>query len=184
MMVKAVIRCLLLILFLITMASGCTSSWSRPEFINNDPVTSTILVCVDLPGEHWEPAKSAVDEWNVALGDWRRVVAILGTNDGFVDGCSIVVSEVEGPNPDSPNALAWVSALGGREISMMRGRYEYDVRGILLHELGHAFGAQHVYGTLMNRYYDKSNYACPDVETVAQVAAWNRVNLARLRWCY
>lgn len=74
--------------------------------------------------------------------------------------------------------------VGGREISLVKGRYEQDVTGILLHEIGHALGAQHVPGTLMNPRWTPGEFTCPDATTVAQVAAWNKVDLGLLQWCW
>lgn len=80
--------------------------------------------------------------------------------------------------------LAETSMVGGFEIRMRKGWYEQDIPGILMHEMGHAFGAQHVDGTLMNPTWAPHRFVCPDKTTVAQVAAWWQINLDTLSYCY
>lgn len=159
---------------------GCGPEWTHPQQNGSWTPPSTVYVCIDLPKEQQAAAKLAVDGWDHSLHQWKHLVAI----EGRTADCTYWVHEVTEVNEDDKHALAWASMLGGHEISMRKGWYEHDTTGILLHELGHAFGAQHVPGTLMNATYWRHGFVCPDATTVAQVAAWNRVSLALLCWCY
>ena len=94
--------------------------------------------------------------------------------------CDVTV--YEGPCPDSSSALACADRIGGTSIALVPTRYEHDRTGILLHELGHIFGAQHLSGTLMAANYYK-HHSCPDLETVLQVSAYQHANLTYFSWC-
>ncbi len=159
---------------------SCGPYWARPKKngVMFDP--GTAYVCIDLPVEQHPAAFRAVESWNRSLKQWKIFVPVHGKNEP----CTYFVHEVFEHKIDDEHAMAWASKLGGNEIMMFEGHYEHDTNGILLHELGHALGAQHVYGTLMNPTWTKYHFDCPDEATVAQVAAWNRIDLETLSWCY
>jgi len=158
---------------------GCGVRWRPPAQNGSFVPPAQEYVCVDLPREQQAAAAEAVEGWDNALKQWKRLTAI----EGRQEPCTYWVHEADRPEDDESRALAWVSMLGGREIFMRRGWYEHDTTAILMHELGHAFGAQHVPGTLMNITYQRRAFACPDATTVAQVAAWNHVSIELLAWC-
>ena len=168
----------LTIVIVLALLLSCTPTWSPPRIPANES-PSKVFVCLDLPAPRVQAAAAAVELWDKSLSQWKHVVAV----PGHVEPCTIWVHEVTEAYMDDEKAIAWVSTIGGHEISMRRGRYEHDVTGILLHELGHAFGAQHVPNTLMHPNWYPHAYVCPDATTVAQVAAWNKVNLSMLSWC-
>jgi hypothetical protein len=165
-------------IFLFLLLNACTPKWIEPKLTTRDEV-ATLYVCVDLPEEQQEDAKKAIGTWNRALHRWKNLEYVKNSSTH----CSYWIHEVEIKNPKDTSAAAWTSSLGGNEISMRKGWYEYDTTGIIMHELGHAFGAQHLPGTLMNPYWFKHGFICPDMTTVAQVAAWNKINLSLLSWC-
>lgn len=154
--------------------------WSKPSQNGSLSVPSNSYVCLDLPTKQLPAARAAVEGWDHALKQWKHFIAV----DGNAGNCTYWVHEVTHDYAEDDHALAWASMLGGHEISMRKGWYEHDTTGILLHELGHALGAQHVPGTLMNEQYLRHGFICPDATTVAQVAAWNKVSLELLCWCY
>lgn len=157
---------------------ACAPSWVEPAVLINTNHLTSVYICVDLPNEQQESAKKAIDGWNQALHQWRVFEIIEGNSSS----CDYFVHETE-KKPNDEHALAWAVSLGGHEIYMRKGLYEHDTTGILMHELGHILGAQHLPGTLMNPYWFKHGFICPDMSTVAQVAAWNKINLSLLSWC-
>lgn len=180
------LRRFLSLAFAAALIAACAPEWTRPAQNGSFVPPGKAYVCVDLPKEQQAAAKLAVDGWDHALRQWKHIVYVEGgSGSGLLDGsCTYWVHEVTEVSEEDKHALAWASMLGGHEISMRKGWYEHDTTGILLHELGHAFGAQHVPGTLMNATWYRHGFICPDATTVAQVAAWNRINLALLCWCY
>lgn len=162
---------------------ACGPYWTHPGINGTVYQPGTWNVCIDLPLEQVPAAHKAVEAWDNSIGQWKHLRALdVGNND--VNMCRVYVHTTSEPNKDSPRALAWVNTIGGDDVSMMIGRYEQDVTGILQHELGHALGAQHVAGTLMNPGWDRNMFSCPDRTTVVQIAAWNHVNVDLFKWCY
>ncbi len=172
------------VLFAFTMVvSACGPYWTKPVQNGTLGMPGRISVCLDLPSEQLPAAHKAVKLWDDALTQWVHVAALAGGSDNK-SVCSIYVHTTTHPDPSDARALAWASFVGGRDISMRVGYYEQDVTGILLHELGHALGAQHQYGALMDPHWAPGKYVCPDKTTVLQVAAWNHVDIDLLKWCY
>jgi hypothetical protein len=168
------------ILFLVLVVS-CTQtiSWHTNDLIDTRSTAKLNVICLDVNEKSKPDIIRAIDTWNNALQNW---VTFLHTEEMSGASCDVLITEVE--TSDDPLALAWTSKVGGNVVYLIKGKYEFDAFGVVLHEMGHVLGAQHVHGTLMNKTYDKKLYSCPDAITVAQVAAWNKVSLDILRWCY
>ena len=105
------------------------------------------------------------------------VMLNLTHNDDLISG---VVEETDG-------TLAFVNALGNRAnfmvvISDRIGRK--NLHKILLHEFGHAFGANHTNAqSLMYPYYSGVQMDCVDKITVAQVANYHGFNFNTMNYC-
>lgn len=150
---------------------GQTKAWILQE-------TST--VCIEVPPENLLGVVTAIEAWETAIGNWKH----LEPRKGITEECTYTIRE-ELPGPQiSPFILATVTGVGNKEILLFKGRYEFDPIGITLHELGHAFGARHMAGTLMAPYVQPGVYRCPDAATVAQVAIANSVDPSLLLWCH
>lgn len=171
---------------IVTVFFGCEPRWIGPRRIDTWNGVQNAYVCLDLPADVVDEAVEAVKLWDKSLKQWKRMIPVVGgTNitDEFELGCSYLITEVNRPNPGDALAVAWASRIGGKYIYLRQGYYEEDVKVIVLHELGHALGAQHVAGTLMNPTYNTITQKCPDVTTVSQVAAFNGLDLSTLSWC-
>lgn len=168
------------ILFLVLILS-CTQtvSWHTNDLIDMRSTAKLNVICLDVSEKSKPEIIRAIDVWNVALQNW---IKFLPTEETSTGSCDVLITEVA--TSDVPLALAWTSKVGGNIIYLIKGRYELDAFGVVLHEMGHVLGAQHIHGTLMNETYDKKLYTCPDAITIAQVAAWNKVSLDILKWCY
>lgn len=168
-------------LTLLSLTTACAPEWSKPVADPDQASPQHAFVCIWLPQERVLEATVAVQTWDLALMRWRRFIPVPAQ---VGDACTYNVYESDGPAPDGDQyALAWTSTLGGHDIFMRKGWYEFDTTKILMHEMGHALGAQHVWGTMMNPTIDPNALTCPDVTTVAQIAAFNHIPLTELAWC-
>ena len=179
---KRMITSLLALLGLLVVA--CGPQWSTAHYGGGLP--GRIRVCLWLPSEHLHAAHDAIDAWGISLHKWNEITPLDNPSD--TNACTILVRTQQAPLYDrsgdaQENVLAWCACVGCRSITMRTGHYEHDVQGILEHELGHAFGAQHADGTLMDPFWKQRGYTCPDRETVLQVAAWNRIDEDQVSWC-
>lgn len=156
---------------------GCSVSWSNPKSTAN--IAQKATVCINVPVEYQSDAALAVSMWDRSLSSWRRFQSVFNTTES----CSYIIKETTETNS---NSLAWTNHIGGNEILLTKGRYENNVFAIVLHEFGHALGAQHVPNTIMAKTVvpKVQTTPCPDIVTVAQIAAYNKLNLETLSWCY
>lgn len=166
---------------------GCANNvaWVAPTVNGTMQIKKTVTICIGsiefAKNADVKALEKAILSWDRVLYNWRRVIP----SDGIID-CNVNVMLLESRRESDPKSgLAWANELGGNTIFILKSTIDegYNLNHILAHELGHIFGAQHVQNSLMNPEYD-SCYVCPDVTTVAQVAAYNKINLELLSWCY
>lgn len=161
---------------LVALLATCQPRWTYVR--ETGASLSSRTVC--LPYVDARPElEDAVHAWAYALRGYETLAVGSGPY------CSIDVAEI-----DEADVMRWCSdrtaigcaVIGGYRVWLVRGRYELIARGVLLHELGHVFGAQHLDGTLMRPRYER-DYSCPDVYTMLQVAAYAHEDLTRFSWC-
>ena len=139
----------------------------------------TANVCIDVSTQELPKVIEAIQAWDLAIGKWKRLLPQTSINEF----CDYTIKEVDPPLFKNTMALATTSSIPGREIELYRGRYETDTLTVVLHELGHAFGARHIEGTLMAPQLTKFIYRCPDAATIAQIAASNGIDPSLFSWC-
>ena len=105
-------------------------------------------------------------------------------SDGFlilrVDSTHPVVSH----DSDKARTLAWANQIGGNWIYMVHDRLTLkSFRPVMLHELGHLFGAVHGGTYLMNKYYSGVSYDCIDNYTAKQVEAAQHLPELSVSYC-
>ena len=157
----------------------------QPVWIPRSPPASwllqeTAIVCIEVSTEQIPAVVEAIKGWDRAIGRWKRLKPQIGIVE---ETCNYTIRETNPPFYKNSLVLAQTNAIGGNEIELYRGRYEIDTLSIVLHELGHAFGARHMIGTLMAPHLEYRVYRCPDAATVAQVATVNMIDPTLLSWC-
>ncbi len=131
----------------------------------------------------------AIEEWNHALNGFIRLDVVA---PGSVRGIWSIRAE-KGGTPQAPNPVAgqplssttasfWSS--GGETLVYVDRIGTRDLRGIVLHELGHVLGLDHdPQGNLMSARYQPSTEQCIDKPTALMIAARHNLPAAALNWC-
>lgn len=82
-------------------------------------------------------------------------------------------------------ALAYVNEIGGNLLYFDMERIKVEqLRAVGYHEMGHALGAKHHNGGLMNSVMSNSSGICIDRETVHQVVEYMGLDWEQVNWCY
>jgi hypothetical protein len=131
----------------------------------------------------------AIEEWNHALNGFIRLDIVA---PGSVRGIWSIRAEKGGtpqaPNPTAGQPLSSTTAgflsSGGEMLIYVDRIGTRDLRGIVLHELGHVLGLAHdPTGNLMSARYLPSTEQCIDKPTADMIAARHNLPMAALNWC-
>lgn len=141
----------------------------------------------------------AVEQWNYALNGYLYLDIIdyntevmpetqIRIRDGHgilflrITSFDIIIRETKHP----PLTLAFVYPnIGGNFIYLIRDRiWNESVKPISMHEIGHALGAIHTDGGLMNPTFYPYMYQCIDQEALNEVAEYQHLPAKKLNWCY
>lgn len=166
-----------------------------------------IYIDKSFPEEQMTVVKSAIKEWNNVLNgnmvieivsedldgqDMVELVRIAKKVTQEREGLIILNLEhdddlISGVVEETDGTLAFVNALGNRANLMVvvKDRIgKKNLHKILLHEFGHAFGANHTNAqSLMYPYYSGVQMDCVDKITVAQVANYHGFNFKSMNYC-
>jgi hypothetical protein len=83
-------------------------------------------------------------------------------------------------------AFAFVEKIGGNTMYVVRDRInDGNVRGLVMHEVGHLLGAEHRKGqdNLMNPFYYDYDTQCVDKLTLEQVAKYQHIPIDNMNYC-
>lgn len=131
----------------------------------------------------------AVAEWNQALNGWVRFDVIAA---GGWQARSWNIRAERGGRPDTRDGggqplsftQAGFASIGGKMVIYVDRIGTRDLRGIVLHELGHVLGLDHdPRANLMSMRYVPSAEQCVDEQTMQRIAAARHLPLASLNWC-
>lgn len=149
----------------------------------------------------------ALDQWNYALNGHAKFIIVSDTFDmepevlsRVTGGDAFAILKVTGSNPivarsdeiveehehlGHSYSLGFTPSLGSHTIYLVRDRIKDNsmVKGIVMHEVGHALGSEHVGDGLMFPGYDVVRYQCVDYDTIKAVAAYQNWKVDTLNYC-
>src|SRR5271154_669881 len=139
----------------------------------------------------------ALQHWNLAFNGHARLVVVDRAFDmqpdilqQTLDGKVYLVLPATPDNQfvESVSNHQYVIGItpyvGGHWIHLVTARlYITQVMGVTMHELGHAFGAEHTAGGLMNAIYNHDDQ-CVDYQAVIQVARFQGWDVHTMNYCY
>lgn len=195
-MKKIILICLLLV--------GCGGYWSylkvgAPEHVVNKLIIP-VMLDAGFSAVEEKSIYAAMSEWNVAFngqvefrvdGKFERdPVGLVSRYSESGNGLVIVKMDdtdrrLAGTVESGDGVLAFVPRMGGHLMVVIGNRIStYNLRTIVLHEIGHLMGAYHVNGdNLMNPHYGPKQIDCIDKVTAMQVAAYNDLDFGTMRYC-
>ena len=144
--------------------------------------------------------QDALDRWRYALNgylDFKTIAVdvVHGSLDPLKEansGKAWIFLKIDSQNPlvvfhDKPEvkSLAFVEKIGGNTLYLVRDRVNNEnVRGVIMHEVGHLLGAEHRRDeNLMQPLYDDANSQCIDKETLQQVAEYQHIPTENMNYC-
>jgi len=147
--------------------------------------------------------QDAIDQWTYALNgymvfDIRSFDPVGGSlvpreeaarGDAWlfmkIDSSNYILAQHDN-RPAGMVALAFCDYVGGNLMYVVRDRIDNDqVRGIVMHEMGHLLGAKHVNedADLMAPSYDNINAQCIDRTTLMQIAKTQGFPFQNMNYC-
>jgi predicted Zn-dependent protease len=164
----------------------CVSYTHKPIYPLR-PIVSQVYIDPNLPQSE---VKIAINTWNNVLNG--SVVLRIEPWQNDVQPPAIIIKASRSDAPmilasHTLNAIAitypWTGSYPSSIIYLATDKiYGDKLTAVLLHEIGHAFGAEHMDNTLMQEMYDRSN-SCVDKSTVHQVAKHLHLQEQYLNYC-
>jgi hypothetical protein len=197
-----------LLIFLSLFFSGCTHP-GMYHYVSHTAPTYSPLVSVYVDKNFGDADQvsiaDAIDQWNYALNGHFKMIIVDHQFDMDQQGMqevqdrkSFAVLKVDENNAmvqradqvvrkagSGDFALAFTPGPGNHAIYLVRTRIRDNamVRGIVMHEMGHALGAAHTPHGLMLANYNAETYQCVDYATVLQVATYYHWDVSSMNYC-
>lgn len=175
------------LIILLSFIIGC-SNRSEYLFDNiNDPIIpnykdKVIPVWVEsgFSKEELIEINNAILEWNIAFNGVKVLSPVswnLLRTENHLTSKDLLILRVSSTDPEFHNnyiqgmlGFANKDNDGKSYLYIISDRVNSDMMfGVILHELGHLFGAGHSETGLMTPYYSEDNVKCIDIETIIQV---------------
>ncbi len=155
--------------------------WVDKNFINVDKIN----------------IKNAVDSWNYSMNGYIKLeivdldfdmevrkIADQITLKGWLFMKIPSDSSIIPTTKPGYRVLGFTESVGGNHLYLVRDRlFDVDIYGVMLHEIGHLMGSDHVGKRLMYPHYTRAMYQCIDLDTITEVAKYHELDVNQLNYC-
>lgn len=139
----------------------------------------------------------AIDQWNFALNGYIKLNVINWKfnmepseikegmeNNGWFFLKIYSTSKFKPADKEGMWTLAYVDKLMGTRLFMIRDRIKNDdMQPIMLHEIGHLLGSEHVGSQLMYPHFSQDRFKCVDYDTIVRIAREQHLDVKNLNYC-
>lgn len=167
---------------------------------NADSVVRDIPILVDLSFDNNDEIaiNNAVAQWNYALNGWEHlhVVGRIFVDDNELtkhhDGwlfvkalpTDAVIKKADKDYLPKNWVIGLTNYLGGNQVFIVKERTGKDnFLGVLLHEIGHLLGANHIGTGLMRPNFNRYHQQCIDRDAIEEVATHEKLPVDTLNYC-
>lgn len=200
---RYLLRCYWISFIIILIGCGLTSHLGLYRYTHfpttaTTPVIFPVYIDKNFGGLDQLSIADALDQWNFVFNGHAKFAVV---DDHFnmdipelqqaIQQNAFIIFRIDSHNPLVPTntdpgflSVGFTPHLGSHLIYLIRDRLENeDVRDIIMHELGHALGADHTSHGLMYKHYTQEEYQCIDLLTVEQIAPIQHWPLTELNYC-
>lgn len=196
---------LLVLLLLSVFTSDCAAPVTHYYYVDTPSSTAapirTIPIWVDTQFSTLDKENivKGIEQWNRALNGYIKLQVVntdFDMEQGVIDqvmlkGNGWLILKIDSSNSivhdDGSNlTLAFVNEIGagGNRVYFVRDRLpDWWMEGVTMHEIGHLLGSVHHQHYLMRAVYHPDETHCVDQATMENVAKYQHLPMAHLRYC-
>lgn len=170
------------------MIIGC----SRGVCIENvERIEHKIYIDKEFSLEERVEIKQAIREWNYAMNgaiilsveseEFGMEVSTIKEGGWFI----LKTDSIRKSREDSEGhyVLGYVNKIGGNYLSIVSDRVKWNLKMIVMHEIGHLLGIKHTWRGLMLSEFIGEEFKCIDKVTMVEFGKIYDIGIERLRYC-
>lgn len=159
--------------------------------INDNKVEINIYIDKEFSKEDVIEIRRGIEEWNYAMSgavvlsvvseEFNMEVSTIKEGGWFI----LKTDSIRKSREDSLGhyILGYVNKVGGNYLSIVSDRVQWNLKMIVMHEIGHLLGIKHTERGLMLSEFVWDEFKCIDVVTMKEFGKIYRINLDKLRYC-
>tara|TARA_R110000868_G_scaffold67046_3_gene199232 strand:+ start:199 stop:747 length:549 start_codon:yes stop_codon:yes gene_type:complete len=159
--------------------------------INENKTEINIYIDKEFNKEEVVEIRRGIEEWNYAMSgavvlsvvseEFNMEVSTIKEGGWFI----LKTDSIRKSREDSVGhyVLGYVNKIGGSYLSIVSDRVRYNLKMIVMHEIGHLLGIRHTDSGLMLSEFVWDEFKCIDKVTMKEFGKIYRINLDRLRYC-